>query len=164
MASTTSVRAHTVAPSPLGDLLLVRTDERLSHLLFGARPDATRYGERTDRGFEPVVEQLAAYFDGELREFAVETAARGDDLQRQVWSVLATIPYGETRSYGEVARALGDPSLARAVGAANAANPIAIIVPCHRVIGSDGSLTGYAGGIERKRFLLDLELRDTRLF
>ncbi len=92
------------------------------------------------------------------------TAARGDAFQQRVWALLREIPFGETRSYGDLARELGDPALARAVGLANARNPIGIIVPCHRVIGSDGSLTGYAGGLERKRYLLDLERGVAPLF
>lgn len=102
-------------------------------------------------------EQLTAYFSGELRQFSLPLAAEGSPFQKEVWAALEQIPFGETRSYGELAAALGHPGSARAVGAANRTNPIGIVVPCHRVIGADGSLTGYAGGIERKRFLLDHE-------
>jgi methylated-DNA-[protein]-cysteine S-methyltransferase len=100
-------------------------------------------------------EQLAAYFAGELRTFSLPLAPRGSPFQKQVWQALAHIPFGETRLYGQLAASLGHPGAARAVGAANRTNPIRIIVPCHRVIGADGTLTGYAGGIERKRFLLE---------
>lgn len=102
-------------------------------------------------------EQLAAYFAGELRTFSLALAPRGSPFQNQVWNALEQIPFGETRSYGQIAATLGHPGAARAVGAANRTNPIGIIVPCHRVIGADGTLTGYAGGIERKKYLLEHE-------
>ena len=102
-------------------------------------------------------EQLNEYFAGARREFDLPLAPRGEPFQRRVWDLLGTIPYGETRSYGDLARELGDVGYAQAVGAANGRNPIAVVVPCHRVIGADGSLTGYAGGLERKRSLLALE-------
>ena len=121
-------------------------------------------GECTPDGFDRVREELAGYFAGRQAIFTVPTAARGDAFQQRVWALLREIPFGETRSYGDLARELGDPALARAVGVANARNPIGIIVPCHRVIGSDGSLTGYAGGLERKRYLLDLERGVAPLF
>src|SRR4029079_11873399 len=114
--------------------------------------------------FERAIEELTEYFRGERTGFSLELAPVGSEFQRRVWSELLQIPYGETRSYGEIARALGDPGRAREVGWANARNPIAIVVPCHRVIGSDGSLTGYAGGLERKRHLLDLESGRRTLF
>ena len=101
--------------------------------------------------------QLAAYFAGELREFSLPLAPRGTPFQQRVWAALRRIPFGETRSYGALAATLGRPGSARAVGAANRTNPIGIVVPCHRVIGADGTLTGYAGGIERKKYLLEHE-------
>ena len=101
--------------------------------------------------------QLSAYFDGSLRVFSVPLAFEGTPFQRSVWQALLTIPYGETRTYGEIARQIGNPAAVRAVGAANGRNPISIIVPCHRVIGADGSLTGYGGGVEAKRWLLGHE-------
>ncbi len=107
--------------------------------------------------FPEAVEQLRAYFDGELTEFDLTLDMRGTPFQRRVWRALTEIPYGETESYGELARRVGQPGAARAVGMANGHNPIAIIVPCHRVIGADGSLTGYGGGLDRKRTLLQLE-------
>jgi methylated-DNA-[protein]-cysteine S-methyltransferase len=106
---------------------------------------------------DPVVAQLEAYFRGERRVFDLPLALRGTPFQLRVWAELLRIPYGATISYGELARQLGDPNLTRAVGAANGANPVSIIVPCHRVIGADGSLTGYGGGLEMKRRLLALE-------
>jgi methylated-DNA-[protein]-cysteine S-methyltransferase len=106
---------------------------------------------------EPVRRQLAAYFRGELKAFDLPLAPRGTPFQLRVWGELRAIPYGRTLSYGELSRRLGDPNLTRAVGAANGANPISIIVPCHRVIGTDGSLVGFGGGLDVKRFLLDLE-------
>jgi methylated-DNA-[protein]-cysteine S-methyltransferase len=113
--------------------------------------------ERDDTAFSDAVEQLEAYFAGERREFDVELDPVGTDFQRRVWDALLTIPYGETRSYGYIAEQIGAPGASRAVGLANGRNPIGIIVPCHRVIGANGSLTGYGGGLERKQLLLDLE-------
>src|SRR5205807_5632410 len=117
-------------------------------------------GWRADRGaFADVSRQLAEYFAGDRTAFNVPLAAGGTPFQRAVWEGLQDIPYGETVSYGELARRIGRPSAVRAVGLANGRNPIAVIVPCHRVIGADGTLTGYGGGIERKRLLLELETR-----
>ncbi len=153
----------TTTPSPIGELTLVNADGVLSGLRMGERASAGD-GARTRDGFEQVIEELAEYFAGERTVFTVPTAARGDAFQQRVWALLLEIPFGQTRSYGDLARDLGDPTLAREVGVANARNPIGIIVPCHRVIGSDGSLTGYAGGLERKRYLLDLERGVAPLF
>jgi methylated-DNA-[protein]-cysteine S-methyltransferase len=112
--------------------------------------------------------QLAEYFDGSRTDFDLPLAPRGNDFQRRVWALLVQIPYGQTRAYGRLATELGDPGLARAVGAANGQNPRSISVPCHRVVGAGGKLTGYAGGLDRKAYLLDLEtpasLRSARLF
>jgi len=154
------MRTHTIIDSPLGPLTLVNRDGVLSRIFMErrwTRPDRTSFGPRTEEGFEEATKQLNAYFAGERTDFALPLAAEGDDFDKQVWQELTTIPYGETRSYGQVAAALGDRTLAKAVGAANARNPICVIVPCHRVIGADGSLTGYAGGLQRKAFLLALE-------
>ncbi len=107
--------------------------------------------------FTEAVEQLQAYFDGERTRFDLNLHMEGSVFQRSVWEALLDIPYGETTSYGEIARRVGKPGAARAVGLANGQNPIAIIVPCHRVIGANGSLTGYGGGLDRKVILLDLE-------
>ncbi|HET7235836.1 MAG TPA: methylated-DNA--[protein]-cysteine S-methyltransferase [Actinomycetota bacterium] len=154
------VQTHAVIESPVGALTLVNTDGALSGLRMGSRWSAGGHpsvGERVVSGFERTVEELGEYFAGDRREFTVPTAARGHAFQRRVWDLIRQIPFGQTRSYGDLARDLGDLALARAVGAATGRNPIGIVVPCHRVIGSDGSLTGYAGGLERKRYLLHLE-------
>ena len=149
--------------SPIGELLLVNTDGALSELHMGS-PDGPPVSGDSRSGFERAIEELHEYFHGRRREFSVPIAPKGGEFQLRVWEQLLRIPYGETRSYADIGRALGDPGLAREVGWANARNPIAIIVPCHRVIGSDGSLTGYAGGLERKRHLLDLESGRRTLF
>jgi methylated-DNA-[protein]-cysteine S-methyltransferase len=154
------MRTHTVTESPLGGLTLVNTDSVLSGLYMSGERHASNtaaLGEPSETGFEEAILQLHEYFSGERKEFTVPSAAPGDGFRQCVWDLLRRIPYGTTRSYGDIARDLGDVTLARAVGVANARNPISIIVPCHRVIGRDGSLTGYAGGLERKRFLLELE-------
>jgi methylated-DNA-[protein]-cysteine S-methyltransferase len=158
------MQTTTTTPSPIGELTLTNTDGVLSGLRMGGGPSGGKLGARTSEGFEQVVEELAEYFVGERTEFTVPSSGHGDAFQRRVWALLRTIPFGQTRSYGDLARELGDPALAREVGAANARNPIGIIVPCHRVIGSDGSLTGYAGGLERKRYLLDHERGVAQLF
>ncbi len=151
-----------VVGSPIGPLLLTGDGHALTGLSMldggGHRPRG-QAGPAPDPGaFAEAVAQLAAYFDGALTEFSVPLAPRGTAFQLAVWAELTKIPYGSTASYGDIARALGKPPVAaRAVGAANAANPIAVIVPCHRVIGSDGSLTGYGGGLGRKELLLRLE-------
>jgi len=120
-----------------------------------ARASAAR--RPTEAPLPEVRRQLVEYFAGERRDFVLPLAPRGTDFERGVWRALAAIPYGETRSYAEVAVAIGRPAACRAVGRANGRNPIAVVIPCHRVIGSDGSLTGYGGGLELKRLLLDLE-------
>jgi methylated-DNA-[protein]-cysteine S-methyltransferase len=150
----------TTTESPIGELLLVGDEEALHGLYMqeGRTRMAVRSSwRRADRPFAAVREQLGEYFAGARREFDLPLRMTGTEFERAVWAELERIPYGETRSYGEVARAIGKPDRARAVGAANGRNPISVIVPCHRVIGSDGSLTGYGGGLERKRFLLGLE-------
>lgn len=148
-----------IIDSPIGPLTLAGRDGKLSHLLMLDHSHApSRVGWiRDDTAFPEVVEQLAAYFAGELTEFDVVLEMAGTEFQRRVWTALLTIPYGQTRSYGQLASLIGAPTASRAVGLANGRNPISIIVPCHRVIGSNGSLTGYGGGIDRKRTLLDLE-------
>jgi len=145
--------------SPIGELLAVGDERHLTRLhMQGARPFRVAGDWRRAEGrFADLRGQLAEYFAGERREFDLELEPRGSEFERRVWTALAEIPYGETRAYGQIAAAIGAPGQARAVGTANARNPIAVIVPCHRVIGADGSLTGYAGGLERKRLLLDLE-------
>jgi methylated-DNA-[protein]-cysteine S-methyltransferase len=153
---------YTVCASPLGELLLLSDGEALTGLyLEGHRggPVPGSGWRRDDGPFRAVRAQLEAYFAGDLRTFDVPVTLGGTDFQRQVWSELQRVPYGATASYGELAARLGRPSAARAVGAANGRNPISIIVPCHRVVGADGALTGYAGGLERKRWLLAWEAK-----
>jgi methylated-DNA-[protein]-cysteine S-methyltransferase len=115
------------------------------------------FGTRSQRGFERTARQLDEYFAAERTEFELTTTIAGDEFQRRVWELIDRVPHGQTTTYGEMARELGDPALAREVGSAVGRNPLSIVVPCHRVVGKDGSLTGYAGGLERKRFLLELE-------
>ncbi|MFD5750760.1 methylated-DNA--[protein]-cysteine S-methyltransferase [Streptomyces sp. NPDC127033] len=151
---------HTVIDSPYGPLTLVATDGVLSGLYMHEqrhRPPEESFGAPDPGPFTETVRQLTAYFDGELTAFDVPFTLRGTPFQRQVWERLLRIPYGETRSYGELAEELGKPGASRAVGLANGKNPISIIVPCHRVIGSTGSLTGYGGGLSRKQRLLAFE-------
>jgi len=151
---------HTMFDSPLGELVLVAEDATLSGVYYPGhwtRPDPATFGERSDRRFEQVEEQLAEYFAGERTSFELATSATGDAFQRRVWELIDRIPYGQTTTYGQIASELGNPTLARKVGNAVGHNPLSVIVPCHRVVGKDGKLTGYAGGLQRKRFLLDLE-------
>lgn len=150
------ITLYTQIPSPIGPLLLSGSERALEGLHMS--PAAPRPGWRSAREpFAQAAEQLEQYFAGERDSFDLALHMRGTGFQRDVWNALLTIPYGETRSYGEIARQVGRPDRARAVGAANGSNPISIIVPCHRVIGSDGSLTGYGGGLDRKRWLLEHE-------
>lgn len=151
--------------SPIGLLTLAGRGGVLTNLRM---VDQTYEPSRTDwspdpEAFAPAVEELGAYFAGELTDFAIELDLLGTEFQRRVWRALLTIPYGQTRSYGEIAEQIGAPAAARAVGLANGHNPIAIIVPCHRVIGASGSLTGYGGGLDRKRTLLELEKQRTSM-
>jgi methylated-DNA-[protein]-cysteine S-methyltransferase len=151
---------HTTFESPLGELILVAEDATLSGVYFPGhwtRPDLATFGERSERRLEQVEEQLAEYFAGERTTFDLPTSATGNAFQRQVWDLIDRIPYGQTTTYGQLANELGSPTLARTVGNAVGHNPLSVIVPCHRVVGKDGKLTGYAGGLQRKRFLLDLE-------
>jgi methylated-DNA-[protein]-cysteine S-methyltransferase len=157
-----SNRQHTVMDSPYGPLTVVLTDGVLSGLYMTGqrhRPPEESFGDRDDTAFAfaEIATQLKAYFAGELKEFTLPLHLHGTPFQRTVWEQLRKIPYGETRSYGELAHELGNPKASRAVGLANGRNPVGIIVPCHRVVGADGSLTGYGGGLERKQQLLDFE-------
>src|ERR1700739_150931 len=147
--------------SPIGPLTLAGRDAVLTNLRMADQTyEPRRAGWSGHPGaFGDAVDQLDAYFAGELTDFDIELDMRGTEFQRRVWKALLTIPYGETRSYGEIAEQVGAPGSARAVGLANGHNPIAIVVPCHRVIGASGSLTGYGGGLDRKRTLLELEKR-----
>lgn len=161
------MRVWSTVESPIGELLLIGDGTALRCLWMqdGERPSEPPAGAvRDDDAFAAVREQLAEYFAGERTTFDVELVMEGTEFQRRVWAALREIPYGETRSYGELADRLGVPGAARAVGLANGRNPISVIVPCHRVIGADGSLTGFGGGLGRKRILLELEAGATALF
>jgi methylated-DNA-[protein]-cysteine S-methyltransferase len=152
--------------SPVGNLLLVGDEAGLRSVNFAESKRAAEVLPewREDGGaLSEVVRQLRAYFAGELREFKLELAPAGTEFQLRVWQELRRIPYGETITYGELARRVGNIKASRAVGLANGCNPIAIIVPCHRVIGSDGSLTGFGGGLRNKEILLELEGGQKRL-
>jgi methylated-DNA-[protein]-cysteine S-methyltransferase len=154
---------HTMIDSPLGSLTLVARDGLLAGLYYPGHwymPDPDVFGLRSGRGFDQAQRQLAEYFAGERTSFNLASTIGGDEFQRRVWDLIDRIPYGQTTTYGEIAAELGDPGLARKVGAAVGRNPLSVIVPCHRVVGKDGKLTGYAGGLERKRFLLELEGAD----
>ncbi len=152
-----------VFSTPLGALRLVSDGEALVAVTFGDQvPEGAVPGH--DAVLAEARRQLAAYFEGEPVAFSVPVRPAGTPFQRRVWAALCEIPHGATLSYGALAARLGDPRAAQAVGAANGQNPVAVVVPCHRVVGADGSLTGYAGGLERKRALLDLESRQRRLF
>ncbi len=144
--------------SPVGPLRLSGDADCLRGLWFSKGPAS---GDRAP--FNEVIAQLEAYFRGELREFHLKLALEGTPFQLRVWQELCAIPYGTTTSYGELARRIGNPAASRAVGLANGSNPIAIIVPCHRVIGSNGKLTGYGGGLEIKQKLLELERGQYRI-
>ena len=151
--------------SPIGPLTLAGRGSVLTNLrMVDQTYEPSHAGWSPERSaFAKAVDQLRAYFAGELTDFDIELDLRGTEFQQRVWKALLTIPYGETRSYGEIAEQIGAPGCARAVGLANGHNPIAIVVPCHRVIGANGSLTGYGGGLDRKRTLLELEKRRERL-
>lgn len=154
------IRYRTI-DSPIGPLTLAGRESVLTHLRM---VDQTHEPSRADwshdpTAFDDVVGQLAAYFAGDLTDFDLRFNLDGTPFQQRVWQALLTIPYGETRSYGQIAQQIGSPGSARAVGLANGHNPIAIVVPCHRVIGAGGSLTGYGGGLDRKQKLLELERR-----
>jgi methylated-DNA-[protein]-cysteine S-methyltransferase len=152
---------YCVSESTIGPLLLAGTGEALELIHFQAGRGGPRAPEADWRErpatFREVNKQLAAYFGGRLRDFDLPLAPKGTPFQRAVWDALLTIPYGETTSYGELAHRLGKPEASRAVGLANGSNPIPIVIPCHRVIGSTGKLTGYGGGLDLKRRLLALE-------
>ncbi|AMM19319.1 cysteine methyltransferase [Frondihabitans sp. PAMC 28766] len=159
--------SYTVIDSPIGLLTLVADDETdalraLYMVEHRHAPDASTFGPRLDRAdadrvFGGVTAQLGEYFAGSRSAFDLPTAPVGTDFQLAVWQQLRAIPYGETRTYGEIALALGHPKAVRAVGLANGRNPLSIVVPCHRVIGASGAMTGFGGGVERKQWLLGLE-------
>ncbi|MEU8913914.1 methylated-DNA--[protein]-cysteine S-methyltransferase [Streptomyces nigrescens] len=162
---------HTVLDgTPVGPLTLVAAGEALSGLYMTDqrhRPPQENFGDPAgpdEPPFAETIAQLQAYFRGELTSFDLPLALRGTPFQRRVWAALCAIPYGETVSYGQLAERLGAPSASRAVGLANGRNPVGIIVPCHRVVGANGSLTGYGGGLDRKRRLLAFERTEDGLF
>ena len=152
---------YTRYESPVGTLLLTSDGEALTGLYTRARAEDYAGPGWVEDGkpFARVITELDAYFAGRLQSFTAPVRLTGTPFQRKVWAALRGIPYGETVSYAEIARRVGQPTACRAVGLANGRNPVSIVVPCHRVIGADGSLTGYGGGLDRKRFLLALEAR-----
>ena len=157
---------RTTIPSPVGTLTLVASDAGLVAILWpDDAPGRVRLAAAQEAPDHPVLAaaatQLAEYFAGTRTRFDLPLAPAGTDFQRAVWRALDAIPYGETRSYADIARAIGRPAASRAVGAANGRNPISIVTPCHRVVGASGALTGFAGGLATKRLLLSLERRDT---
>jgi methylated-DNA-[protein]-cysteine S-methyltransferase len=162
---------HTTIQSSLGDLTVVARGGLVTGLYFPHHwhlPDRSAFGEYGDTGFDDVRRQLDEYLAGQRREFDVPAGAAGSAFQERVWRLIGQIPYGTTVSYGELARELGGGNTAQEVGAAVGRNPVSILIPCHRVVGAGGALTGYAGGLRRKRILLDLEQdvagRSARLF
>ena len=154
---------YTIMPSPVGALKLIASDNGLAAILWeNDKPNRVRLGTMTQDDSHPVLretqKQLADYFAGKRRAFDMPLDFKGTDFQKKVWSALLTIPFGETRSYAQIAQQIGSPKAVRAVGAANGKNPISIIAPCHRVIGANGKLTGFAGGLTVKARLLGLEV------
>jgi methylated-DNA-[protein]-cysteine S-methyltransferase len=163
MATAASPRSFGYAPTPLGRVLVITAGDELTGLHFDGHARAPRVAGRasaSSRVLNAVAEQLAEYFQGARTRFELQLRFDGTPFQTAVWSALLEIPYGQTSTYGALAARIGRPLAARAVGAANGQNPISIVVPCHRLIGADGDLTGYGGGIERKRSLLELEGAD----
>jgi methylated-DNA-[protein]-cysteine S-methyltransferase len=161
-----STTSYTQIESPLGPLLLAADEAGLREIRFvnGRRPAPPESTWREDRApLNQTIRQLQAYFAGELENFDLQLAPKGTPFQLDVWHRLCDIPYGQTISYGELAGRIGNPKASRAVGLANGSNPIPIVIPCHRVIGSNGKLTGYGGGLPIKEKLLALERRQLRL-
>jgi methylated-DNA-[protein]-cysteine S-methyltransferase len=151
---------HTIITSPLGDLTVVTRANRVVGLYFPhhwTRPDPSTLGKEDDSGVEEVSNQLEEYFGGRRRSFHLPLTADGDERQRRVWGLIGQVPYGETTTYGHLARELDDGTTPQEVGMAVGQNPLSIVVPCHRVVGATGKLVGYGGGLRRKQFLLDLE-------
>jgi methylated-DNA-[protein]-cysteine S-methyltransferase len=153
--------------SPVGALKLVASDRGLAAVLWqNDDPKRVRFAELVEAPAHPILvaaeQQLGEYFAGKRTAFGITLDTVGTQFQKKVWAALLTIPFGETRSYADIARQIGSPAAFRAVGAANGKNPVSIVTPCHRAIGSDGSLTGFAGGLDSKQYLLALELRCTK--
>ena len=160
IADETQGAAHTVLATRLGKVMVVREEGALTGLYFPRhwpRPDRTAFGHRADEGWEDVARQLGEYLGGDRRVFELPLKVKGTEFDRRVWELIAGVPYGETTTYGDLARGLGAGTDPRDVGAAVGRNPLCIVIPCHRVIGSTGKLTGYAGGLDRKRTLLEIE-------
>jgi methylated-DNA-[protein]-cysteine S-methyltransferase len=162
---------HTTITSRLGDLTVVARAGTVTGVYFPQhwhRPDRAGFGPRSEAGFEDVQDQITEYLAGQRREFEVPVGTHGDELEERVWSLIGRIRYGETATYGDLAGQLADSTTPHEVGAAVGRNPVSLLIPCHRVVGAGGKLTGYAGGLPRKRFLLDLEAdvagRASRLF
>jgi methylated-DNA-[protein]-cysteine S-methyltransferase len=161
--------AYKMMPSPVGKLKLVASDKGLVAVLWqNEKPTRVPLNELVEDATHPILldteRELGEYFAGKRKTFSIPLDMRGTSFQKEVWHALLAIPFGETRTYGQLAKQLGNPLAMRAVGAANGRNPISIIVPCHRVIGSSGKLTGFAGGLETKAHLLSLEESGSRLF
>lgn len=159
-SSASTTRRHALVESPIGPLALVEENGALAALsVEGARqgPVPDSFGARDDDVLPHVREQLDDYFAGRLQEFDADVVLHGTPFQMRVWNALAQVPYGTTGTYGQLARTIGAPRAAQAVGAANGRNPVSLLVPCHRIIGANGRLTGYAGGMARKEYLLRLE-------
>jgi methylated-DNA-[protein]-cysteine S-methyltransferase len=155
-----SAAEHAILATGLGELTVVRHGDQLTGLYFPHhwhRPDPATFGPRTGRGFDEAARQLDEYLAGTRQRFDLPLRPRGTELELRVWELIAQVPYGRTTTYGELARRVGGGVTPQEAGAAVGANPLSILIPCHRVIGSTGKLTGYAGGLARKRELLDLE-------
>lgn len=151
---------YTIINTALGEILLARNEHGISHISFQDGKSAItphKHWQRDDSAFADATTQLDTYFAGELQDFDLPLAPEGTPFQQSVWQKLQTIPYGQTATYGELATELGNPNASRAVGAANGQNPIPIVIPCHRVIGANGKLTGFRGGLHLKEALLSLE-------
>ena len=164
MSAATTTSRHTVIDSPIGPLTLVRDDDGLTGLYYPGhwtRPNQTTFGPRIgpgdDPGFDEFITRLNEYFAGQREVFDLPLNPQGSDRARRVWQLLAEIPYGQTTTYGALAREVGDGISPRAIGGFVGHNPVSILIPCHRVVGSTGKLTGYAGGLTRKQYLLELE-------
>lgn len=152
--------SHTITDSPVGELTLVADEGKLIGVYFPHhwyRPDPATFGPRAETGFEDAKTQLTEYFAGQRDRFDLPTEPRGNAFQKKVWDLIEGIGYGQTATYGDLARELGPGVTPKDVGGAVGRNPLSIVIGCHRVVGKDGKLTGYAGGLARKRFLLDLE-------
>ena len=148
-----------VYTSPIGEISIIEEENKIIEISFGVKSGIKQGSSLL---LEKTKNELQEYFDGKRMEFDIPIKLNGTDFYKKVWNELKKIPYGETRSYGEIAERIGNPKASRAVGMANHNNPISIIVPCHRVIGKNGALTGYAGGIDKKRFLLNLENKNEK--